>query len=215
MLVSEVFATVQREVGDQAGIYLKDTYVLDWVNQAIRDIYRKTNLGRDAPTTVALSAGTNTWDPGNNRLYKVHYIYIQNYWELEEKDFDEILNLYGTYWHTEQATPKYFWRGFDSGKNILRFAPTPEKAYTLNISTSSLPTPFTQQTDDLDTVLPLSYIDDVVRFCVMRSRSRENDPASASLAMSEYQSNLNERVAESQKIDDSFAIITPDEYDLL
>lgn len=211
MLVSEIATQVQNSIGDRGGILARDDLIISWVNEAILDIFRKTSLGRTNPEQISQS--TAEWTPANEIL-RVHFIYAE-YGELQEMSYDELINLYGPTYLTTAGAPKFFYRGFTSGQNTIRFLPVPDQAYTLTLSVTYVPTRVTLVSDNTETIIPISYDYDIVEFCKMRALELQRDFQAAETARGHYERSRAERIDESRNIDDGYHTITPDEYDYL
>lgn len=212
MLVSELVSRVQVSLGDGGGVVAKNSFILSWMNEAIRDIFRKTNLGRDSQIPYTLVAGDNEYTNANE-IFKVHYIAAADN-QLSEMIYDNILEQYGWSYVNEPGTPKYFYRGYSNGQATIKFVPTPVADIDLKMSITFWPTELTLG-DDTNEVIPSSYVDDIIRFCIMRGYERTKDFRASEKAESQYDQNLSIRISESNKLDDDYATIQPDPYDYM
>lgn len=212
MLTSELVSIVRNQLGDGGGVYAKETFVLQWLNEAVRDIFRKTNIGRDNQFTFSLLAGENQFT-SVEEIYKVHYISSEEA-KLEEMIYENILDQYGYEYATTPGTPRYFWKGYESGVTVLNFAPVAESDITLTASMTFFPADLTIS-DDTTEVLPSSFTDDLIRFCIMRGHERQKDFRASEKAEEQYNNNISERVWEGNQIDDDFQSISADPFDFI
>lgn len=212
MLVSDLISAVRTSLGDGGGVFAKDDFIIGWMNEAIRDIFRKAPVGRDHRFVQTLNGGTSQLT-FTDEIYKVHYIACEEV-KLEETLFETLLDQYGWEYVNSQETPRFFWRGYDSGATVINFAPTPPANVDLTMSVTYLPDELTISDDTTD-VLPSSYVDDIIRFCVMRGHERGKDFRASEKAEQQYNNNIGERISEATKIDDDYQVMTPDPYDYI
>lgn len=217
--VTNIAARVQTAVGDLGGIYMKDNYILDWVNEAVRDIF--INMDPDpnaAIVDISLAVGGNSWE-ATNPIYKIHNMSIvDSYTEIEEKPLSQIIDEYGWTWATTDGTPKYYYRSWTpggTGAETIKFAQPTDKAITIKMSCSLYPTLLASTAADTATVLPEHFVDDIVRFCVMRAHEREKDFQAAQTARDQYLELRFQRNDMAHRLDTDFYRISPDPNDYL
>jgi len=135
---------------------------------------------------------------------------------LEEVQYDTILQQQGPAWIRQTGeSPLYYWRIYDRGVTKIKFTPPPVGSNGLYISYTYTPEQFTTLSQYLRDILPEFYSDDIVRFAVMRAHERNKDFRASEKAQEHYAYSVYDRVDKSRVLDDSFQVITPDEYDYL
>jgi hypothetical protein len=217
MLISDIATIVQNSIGDRGGIMARPDLVIFWVNEAVLDIYRQTDTGRESPTSFVLPVGASSYDPfvtGSKQILKMHYMHNGSF-EMEEASIDNLLDWYGVDYFTNPGTPRYYYKLFVAGHTALGFAPVGDKDFTIIYSASFTPPKFTLVSNDTSTLIPSSYDSDVIRFCIMRAHELEKDFQAADVARTNYDKNMFTRADESHSLDDGYSRITADEYDFL
>jgi len=236
MLISDIATIVQNSIGDRGGIMAKDDLVIFWVNEAILDIFRKTEIGREniqttllpyAPDSITVDEFTDPfyppfgitvgalsqWVPAND-LLRIHFVHNGEY-EMEETTLDKLLDWYGPDYIITRGTPRYFYRGYEEGVTVVNFVPPTDEARVITLSATYIPTRFTLTSQDTSTVVPPSYDNDVIRFCIMRAHELEKDFQASSKAQEHYNNNMFERADEAHALDDSYSTISADEWDFM
>jgi len=214
MLISAIATIVQNSIGDRGGIMAKDDLVIFWVNEAIMDIFRKTEIGRANPDFVNLVANDTAVPTGSNQVLRMHYMH-NGLFEMEETTADELLNRHGVNWLETPGTPTYYYRGYTAGVTTIQIAPIADGPYTITFSATWVPTQFTLVSQNTNTVIPSTYENDVIRFCVMRAHELEKDFRASEKAQEHYNNNMFERADETHALDDSYSTISPDEWDYM
>ena len=212
MLISDIATIVQNSIGDRGGIMAKDDLVIFWVNEAILDVFRKTEIGRENPDSVSLVANDNQVTTGSNQILRMHYMHNGQF-EMQESTLDELLNKHGVGWLETPGTPTYFYRGYVAGVTTVMIAPICDGPYTITFSATWTPTKFTLTSQNTNTLIPSVFDNDIIRFCVMRAHELEKDFQAAGVAKNHYDNNMFERADETHALDDSYSTISPDEWD--
>lgn len=215
MLVTSLVTRINTAIGDSGGIYTKDDNVVDYINEAIRDIYTNTSVGYQKKGIVQLIAGGSTVPViGTETDYlKIHRVIIDETTELEEKDLDTLIELYGYKYLTTRATPQYYWRELSSGKNgNIEIAPPCSKTTYVTVFYTPYPTPLLLD-GNTNTVIPEQFIDDIVLFALVRAKERNQDYQGAQHATYQYAGGMLNRAAETTRMDDTYSSITPDPMD--
>lgn len=222
MLISDIADRVQTAVGDGGGIYMKDAFFIDWVNEAIHDIYINIDVDPDnSIIEIPLAVGQFQWvvSTSSDPINKIHNMSIKDTnVELQEKPLAQIINDHGFTWATTNGTPRFYYRSWAPGgigSEIIHFAPPTDTAITIATYVSTYPERLSAVSDNTDKVIPDRYVDDIVRFCVMRAHEREKDLASAAVAREEYNTRSLQRSDEAHKLDNEYHYITPDLEDFL
>ncbi len=214
MLLSSVASHVRNSIGDRGGIFSPDDLIILWCNEAIQDIFRKTDLGSNTNTNLGLASGTSVWTP--DRLIRINSIYNSTIDKIvTEKKFDWLLDNLGPDYIVTPGDPRFYYTTLVSGTNSITFVPTPDKATAIKINWTALPEAFDDIGDDLSAILPENYFYDVIRFCVMRAHEKEKDFRASEKAQEHYNNNLAERRNEAHRLDDDYFSISADPYDYI
>lgn len=217
MLLTDVYARVQTDIGDQGGIFVRQEHIVSWVNSAVREIYRKSEFGRSTESTITLPADTPTYALGNS-IFKIHRVVVEGI-ILKEIDPQQLAegSPFGGIDLEAKGKPSYYWRvnSYDTPLSVdIRFWPIPDKLYSATISATQFPNALSD-TDDTTTVLPIQYEEDIILYCVAKAHQREKDWEGAAVLMAEFDRNQAERYREAHELDDDFQTFTADEYDMI
>lgn len=214
MLVSSIVTQVANAVGDSGAVYSKSDLIVDYVNEAIRDIYINSSVGYQKSYSTTMNAG-DTAIPVDTSVVdylKVHRVIVDSTRTLQEADQDNLIDWYGWDYLSLQGTPEYYWRELTSGRNALVLAPPPSSTITVVTFYTPYPTVLTD-TDNTNTVIPEQFVDDIVRFAVVRAKERMGDYQGAQHATLQYAGGMQKRADATQKMDDTFTSISPDPMD--
>lgn len=218
--VQTVYDRFKVEFGDAGGIYTKDTMVLQWVNQGIRDLIRRTEYGRQDTKVDIFQEGVPEYTPTESSedapIYKVHSLLIlDTATDVKEITFAELITKYhGNLDVNLRGTPKFYWVDIDDNANYyLRLWPVPDKQLQIVISFQLIPVDLTQMSDDVETFIPKAWIDDIQLWCSIKAHEREKDWQAAREIREQYDMLIARRFDEVHGLTDEFPVIQSDPYD--
>jgi Family of unknown function (DUF6682) len=168
MQLLDIKRRVKRQFGDEGGVQLKDTDIVDWVNDAQREIYTKNNLGQKVGTLPTIVGTREYAFPADlMRLLNVKYNGI-TLKELAQQEVDEFLpNDDGA--STTNGTPSHYWTYAD--KMVL--FPTPDAVKNLTIRYNRFPTDVAIDANLTD--LDQKYDNRILDYCHAMGRQLDGD----------------------------------------
>jgi hypothetical protein len=180
MLPSQIKNRVKRQFGDVSGAQLTDADIVDWINEAQREIYTKNNLGMTVGTVPTI-IGTNEYSPPANlmRLFSVKY----DGGVLAELSLQDIDNVYPNYdKNLDRGTPSHYWTYAD--KIILY--PVPDAVKNLTIRYNRFPVDIAAD-DTIPLDLDLKYHNRVLDYCYAQSAQLDGDMQSYTLYIQKFE----------------------------
>jgi hypothetical protein len=214
MLVSSIVTQIANAVGDSGAVYSKSDLIVDYINEAIRDIYLNSSVGYQKSYSTTMDSGDTaiTVDPSVVDYLKVHRVIVDGTRTLQEADQNNLIDWYGYTYLTTTGSPEYYWRELTSGRNALVLAPPPNNTITVVTFYTPYPTVLISS-QDTSLVIPEQFVDDIVRFGVVRAKERMGDYQGAQHATLQYAGGIAKRADATQKMQDTFTSISPDPLD--
>lgn len=179
MLPSQIKNRVKRQFGDQSGAQLLDADIVDWINEAQREIYTKNNLGM-TKGTIATVIGTGEYSFPTNlmRLFSVKYD-GNALKEITIQDIDNVFPNYDTV--QDRGTPNTYWTYAD--KFILY--PIPDSVKNLTILFNRFPVDIAAD-DTVPLDLDLKYHNRVLEYCYAQAAQLDGDMQSYVMWMKKF-----------------------------
>ncbi len=185
MLPSQIKLRVKRQFGDESGAQLKDADIIDWINEAQREIYTKNNLGMKKGT-VATIIGTSEYAFPNDlmRLFNVKYD-GNTLQEISQQDVDEFIANYDTL-TLGNGTPTHYWTYADK----ITLYPVPDSVKNLTIRYNRTPSDIVAD-DSIPLDLDLKYHNRVLDYCHAQAAHLDNDMQKYTLFMQRFEGKVN------------------------
>jgi hypothetical protein len=173
----DIRTDVQNRVTDSTGKFWSTPMLNIWINQAIRDITRRSET-LETVVTMAAPAGQESFYLPTN-LYRIHraefLVNANAIYVLEQRNYREMDSLWGINKVLSMAYPSYFtvWgvMGIDAA---LTLYPVPSQAGSLGIFAYRLPNTLVADTDQAD--IPIGWEDLVSLYCEYCALRRDSDP---------------------------------------
>lgn len=185
MLVSAIKNRVKRQFGDQSGAQLIDADIVDWINEAQREIYVKNNLGQKKGT-VATVVGTTEYSFPTDlmRLFTVKYdgVTLQG---VSQQEIDEFISNIDTVGAIPNGTPTHYYTY--AGKIILY--PPPDTIKNLTIRYNRFPVDVAIDADAVD--VDKIYENRVLDYCNAQACHLDGNVSGYQLFMSRFEGKVN------------------------
>jgi hypothetical protein len=171
---------VRGHIDEASASFWTDAQLNTWVNDALRDIARRTETLQTIGT-VAVVAGTRSYTLNfSPNLFRVHRVEFDPgpgqgpIYPLEARNFYELDQVWGSQQAQQRAYPDY-WAlfGFPPGLSIYLF-PVPSQAGNLNVYYYRLPATATADTDVLE--VPEGWWDLVTLYAEVHALRKDADP---------------------------------------
>lgn len=201
MLPSDIVRKTQRLFGDSTSeVILDDVDIWDWINEAQLKIVRETHC-----CTKTVTANASTYPAALPADWIITKRLTYNGLPLTNVDIDD-LDALGVNPADPVDSPSYY---YVVAKQIRLY---PNKGVSDSISVVhdyvSLPTTIVASSTPLD--VPVSFHEDVVRFCVMRSHERNENYKAQEISQGLFNENAGLRKEEATLQDDDYFIIRDD-----
>lgn len=200
MLVSDITRKVQRLFGDSsAEIIITQADIYDWINEAQLLIVRKTHCLTATATAAASTYPTNLpadWVITKRVTYDTPEISLK-LCDIEDLDAYSIDPTFAD-------TPSFYY--FFNGK--LNLYPTPGGTKSVRHYYVKIPTNVTAVGDTPS--IPISFHEDIVRFCLMRAHERNENFKGVETSAQIFQSTDGFRQEEATVADDDFFVVRDD-----
>lgn len=219
--VQDLYNAAQSELGDQGGIFIDITDVIQWYNEAVVDIYINAELGRDTPSTYALVAGNNEITAlATLRVQKIHLFVIDGV-PLKQTNLSALYQLLGyKIDFTVRGQPYYYWREQDPtnlSSYKYKFYPSCQVACNAVVSATIVPAPIPPIIASASvalTQIPIRYHKDILRYIVMKGNMKEKDFRAAELHERMYNDGAPARYDTAHEVAEEFSTIQSDMADL-
>ncbi|HWV44429.1 MAG TPA: DUF6682 family protein, partial [Nitrospira sp.] len=167
--VQNVMTVVKRQFGDESGVQLEDSDIINWVNDA-QDTIVNRNRVLKAKSTTAITAGQSTVTFPNLRIIQIESVHY-NGRILPNMSFVEAEQKISTSdpQSSESGIPLFWyeWAG------TMTLWPTPDADGSLDLYYSAFPTRVTGATDSLS--LPDKYFEDICRYVMQQVYEMDQD----------------------------------------
>lgn len=189
MLPSQIKNRVKRQFGDTAGAQILDADIVDWVNEAQREIYVQNNLGMKKGTLPTI-VGTNEYAFPNDlmRLFSVKYD-GSTLEELSQQDIDQVFPNYDNV--LTRGTPSHYWTYADK----ITLYPVPDTIKNLTIFYNRFPVDIAAD-DSVALDLDLKYHNRVLDYCYAQAAQLDGDAQSYALYMQRFQGGVKSTLAD-------------------
>jgi len=200
MLVSDITRKVQRLFGDSSAFIVFDQNdIYDWINEAMLLIARKTHC-----LTIVVSNQANAypltiptdWIITKRVTYDLPEIPLK-YMDIEDLDAYSINPL-------EVDVPEFYY--IFNGK--INLYPNPGGVKSIKHYYARVPN--NVSTTNATPELPISFHEDLVRFCLMRAHERNQDKSNVEISASIFQSTDGLRQEEANIGDDDYYVVRDD-----
>lgn len=181
MLPSQIKTRVKRQFGDTSGAQIGDTDIVDWINEAQREIYVKNNLGMTkgvVPTIIGTGEYPFPTNPPLMRLFSLKFdgSVLQ---EISIQDIDNIFPDYDTV--QERGIPTAYWTYADK----FSLYPIPSVVKNLTILYNRFPTDIAAD-DSIALDLDLKYHNRVLDYCYGQAAQIDGDMQSYVMYMQKF-----------------------------
>lgn len=149
--LSDVRTDIRARLNENTARFWTDAQLNTWINEACRDVARRTETLQDFHTSLLINAGLGKYDLPSDviRLHRVEFIPLgsDNTYVVEPSTYQEMDRMWGTNQTSMMSYPYYFvlW-GFPPGLTIQLY-PIPSQAGSLNIYYYRQPKTLTNDTD--------------------------------------------------------------------
>ena len=188
--VSDIQNRVKRQFGDTAAVQISDTDIIDWINQALRELCRQNNVNKAwAATSTTANQANYTLPDGVLSVISVQYK-GNSLAQLTEEEAEKY--IVGAYQTNAQGypsgTPSHYWVLGDVSAPQIYLYPAPSASGTtdLNIFYASMPTKVTTGTDDLFTRIPVEYHNRVLEYCLAQAYELDGNTALYQVKMTQF-----------------------------
>lgn len=177
----ELKTRVRQQLDEPVERFWKETELRNWINDALKDVARKTESIQSYDSTVLAVAGTAKYSFPSD-LFRVHRIeYIPTgstiTQTLEPKTQDEMDRVWGGY-HSSAGYPQYYmiW-GFPGGSGTMAHQfqtyPVPSDAGTFNIYYYRIPDNLNSDSDIAQ--IPNGWEDLITFYVCSRAKQKQKD----------------------------------------
>jgi hypothetical protein len=183
MLPSQIKNRVKRQFGDQSGAQIVDADIVDWINEAQREIYTKNNLGMKKGT-VPTVIGTSEYAFPNDlmRLFDVKYdgTVIEG---ITQQDIDNVFPQYDQL--TIRGAPTHYWTYADK----ITLYPIPDAVKNLTIRYNRFPVDVAAD-DSVPLDLDLKYHNRVLDYCYAQAAQLDGDMQAYVMYTQKFEGNV-------------------------
>lgn len=184
--VQNVMTVVKRQFGDESGVQLEDSDVINWVNDA-QDTIVNRNRVLKAKSTTAITAGQSTVTFPDLRIIQIESVHY-NGRILPNMSFVEAEQKISTSdpQSSESGTPLFWyeWAG------TMTLWPTPDADGSLDLYYSAFPTRVTGATDSLS--LPDKYFEDICRYVMQQVYEMDQDWQGSQAKQQQFDASVND-----------------------
>jgi hypothetical protein len=201
---------VKSRFGDANGVLITDTDIVDWTNEAVREVIRKTNLSNVRDVALVSVIGTPTSLAMAATDTAVLSVYNQtNDIFLAPTSLEDIMNK-GSFDENGDAV-LYYISELSTGRVLYLYPQLPTAVKNYSVRLSCFPADVT-----IAGALPLqtAYHNDLVNFCLARAHEKNQNYQAYREIMDEFNSHLGDRNSEAQRPEQqSYPIIRDDIFD--
>lgn len=179
MKVSDIIRRVRNIAGDVEALQFKDTDIIAWINDAMREAASDNNLLQKTGTSQTV-AGTNKYAIPTDilKLHSIRYdgndLTIITLDEAKEREF---LN-------SGEGTPAWVWVWAGN----MTLYPTPNEAKTLEIDYTRHPTEIDSEQSTPE--IPVMYHMRIVDYCLAQVAQQDDDLNRYQLKMEEFRTGV-------------------------
>ena len=203
MLVIDIKRKVQRLFGDSASeIIINQQDIWDWINEAQLKIVRETHC-----LSKSVTAAASTYVNGSNLPadWIVSKRLTYNNLPLKMVDIDDLDTL-GVDVTQASDSPTYY---YHFAKQI-RFYPKAVATDVISVVFDYIYLPTTIIADATPLDVPVSYHEDIVRFCIMRAHERNQNYKMLDTSNAIFSETAGIRKEEASLQDDDFFVVRDD-----
>lgn len=183
MLVSDIKRRVKRQFGDTSGAQLTDPDIIDWINDAQKEIYTRNNLGQKLGTLNSI-VGTRTYafPVDLMRLLSVKFN-GQTLQAMSQQNVDEFLPQDDGAQFVTGIPERYY-----THAGLIYLFPTPNVVKPLQIRYNRLPLPVAIDADQTD--VDQMYDNRILDFCHAMGRQLDGDQQGYVMFMQRFEGKL-------------------------
>lgn len=184
--VQDVMTVVKRQFGDESGVQLEDTDVINWINDA-QDTIVNRNRVLKAKSSIVVTAGANTVTFETLKIIQIESCHF-NGRILPNMSFVEAENRISTTDpdNTQTGTPLFWyeWAG------VMTLWPTPDEDGTLDLYYSAFPDRVNNSADLLS--LPDKYFEDICRYVMQQVYEMDQDWQGSQAKQQQFDASVND-----------------------
>lgn len=153
---------------------------------------------KPASETISITAGNASYVlPGGANIKKIQELKLDGYNVLTGLSQHDVDNKWEV--RDEIGTPQYFWHKYrSSGSDWIEIYPIPDKAYTINVTSNSLPTNLSADTDTPELPEEWQYL--LVKGAYIKTLKHNQDP-NLEVEIAEFNSLLRRLTAQNARDD--------------
>lgn len=175
-LLSEILTNVRSNLDESLPRFYTDAELTVWVNAAIKDIARRTEL-YGATATVSLVNGTQSYVCPTDMI-RINRVEVEvagdsRTYPLEFRDNNAMDEVWATNQKTRNGTPCYFTLWGSPPSLGIKLWPVPQSAGTMTIYYYKQPAETTSPSATIP--LPMGWDDAVVDFCEYKALRKARD----------------------------------------
>lgn len=182
MNLSDIIFRVQRQFGDESEIEITKADITRWANDAQVDIVRKTEVLQKDGTPIDSVVKQESYTLPNDymSMKRVTYDGVR----LHSSSLEEIDNINKNRDdEIPTGTPKWYF----IWSNKLHLYPVPDKSVSAIIAFKYIHRPAALVEGSQETLdIPIEMHEDVVRYCLARSKELDEEDGQAQAAMDDY-----------------------------
>ena len=180
MLLLDIKRRVKRQFGDESGTQLKDADIVDWVNDAQREIFSKNNLGQKVGTIPTIVGTREYAFPADlMTLFSVKYD-GDTLTALTQQDVDEFIPDDDGGLTTKGRPANYY-----TYANKIELYPTPDQVKNLTIRYNRFPVDIANDGDNTD--LDKKYDNRVLDYCHAMAQQLDGNPQGYIMFMQRFE----------------------------
>lgn len=188
-----IVTRTQRQFGDDSGVQIYKTDIINWANDGQIDIVRRTECLQDHKETSSVAQDGS-------------YSLPSDFLFMRKVTYDKLplrpttLELADQMWPEREVaisvgTPQYYY----IWGNILYLYPAPAQSGSGNLDIWYVRTPATMTGDFDIPEIPVAYHEAIVRYCLSRAKELDDSFSEASAIMKDYEQSIVEDKYEAQQ----------------
>ena len=207
--LTNLLADTRNRLDEQTANFWQDSELTTWINEALRDIARRTETILSFNTTVNVVAGTGKYAlPADViRVHRVEFVPTgQNQvYPLEPRTYGEMDQVWGIQQNRQQSYPSYFVLWGFSPSITMQVWPVPSQAGNFNIFYYRLPVALAAGGDTAE--IPEGWQDLVPLYVEAVAKRKDRDPTWKD-AKQVYEDSLTYMINVTQQLHDQSQMFT-------
>lgn len=215
---TEIARRVKRLFGDESGVQVTDDDLVDWINDACREIYLQSDtLAQAVELTASIENNGIYYLPDDSyTIRSVSYAEEnQSFYQLRFMPNHAMSEYMDGYDGSDglKGTPTFYFKGDTAGE--FRIYPVPEvNTGTIKVSYSRLPFPVASLNDTVD--IEDRYFTAVVEYCLMKAYEMDEDWEAVSRKAEYVQSTIDANALKDQWLNsDVYPSVQPSSEDYI